>query len=405
MRIRSYRALRPVPALADRISSVPYDTINTAEARALAEGNPLSLLRVKRAEIEFPEGTDPYSAPVYERAKANFNQLIAAKHLVREDHPCVYVYRQEIDGHQQTGLAALCHVSDYDCGLIKRHEKTRKDKEDDRTRLTDTLSANPGPVFLTYRDQPRINAAINAITTSDPLFRFRAPDGVRHTVWRVDEPAALVEAFKAVTCAYIADGHHRAASAARVARERRERNLHHTGNEDYSWFLNVLFPASQLRILPYNRLVADLHGLTPDALLAALTKVGTVTRGAPASPSAAGHVSMYLGGAWHDLQLHAPESADPVSRLDVSVLQDRVLAPLLGIDDPRTNQRVDFVGGIRGTAYLEQAVQSGRAAVAFSLYPVTVTQLMDIADAGQIMPPKSTWFEPKLRSGLFMHVF
>ncbi len=405
MRIRSYRALHPTVALADRISCVPYDTVNTAEARALAEGNPLSLLRVKRAEIEFPEGTDPHSDPVYARAKENFEKLIAAKHLVRDERPCIYVYRQEIGEHRQTGVAALCHAGDYEDGLIKCHEKTRKEKEDDRTRLTDTLSANPGPVFLTYRDRPGIDAAVAAVTRKEPLFNFRAPDGVRHVVWRVDEPAALVEAFKAVPCTYIADGHHRAASAARVARERRERNPRHSGDEDYSWFLNVLFPASQLRILPYNRLVADLHGQKPAAFLAALGRAGKVTADAPATPTMAGHVSVFLDGRWHGLELGAPAGADPVARLDVSLLQDHVLAPLLGIDDPRTNQRIDFVGGIRGTSYLEEAVKSGRAAVAFSLYPVTVRQLMDIADAGEIMPPKSTWFEPKLRSGLFMHVF
>jgi uncharacterized protein (DUF1015 family) len=246
---------------------------------------------------------------------------------------------------------------------------------------------------------------VAAITTADPLFNFRAPDGVRHTVWRVDEPAALVEAFKAVECTYIADGHHRAASAARVARERREKNPRHTGGEDYSWFLNVLFPASQLRILPYNRLVADLRGLSPDGLLAQLGKIGKLTGNASPSPGRPGQVSVFLAGTWHGLQLSAPVGADPISSLDVSILQDRVLAPVLGIDDPRTNQRIDFVGSVRGTNYLEEAVNSGRAAVAFSLYPVTVQQLMDIADAGQIMPPKSTWFEPKLRSGLFMHVF
>lgn len=405
MRIRSYRALHPTVALVDRVSCVPYDTINTAEARALAEGNPHSLLRVKRAEIEFPDGTNPYSDEVYARAKANFDKLIAAGTLVRDDHPCLYVYRQEIDGHQQTGVAALCHAGDYEDGLIKRHEKTRKDKEDDRTRLTATLSANPGPVFLTYRDMPRINAAVAAVTVKEPLFRFKAPDGVRHTVWRVDEPAALVEAFKPVVCAYIADGHHRAASAARVARERRENNSKHTGNEDYSWFLNVLFPASQLRILPYNRLVADLHGHTPAALLQQLGQIGQLSAHAPATPTGPGQVSVFLDGKWYGLTLSAAADADPVSRLDVSVLQDRVLAPLLGIDDPRTNTRIDFVGGIRGTGYLEDAVKSGRAAIAFSLFPVTINQLLDIADAGQIMPPKSTWFEPKLRSGLFMHTF
>lgn len=405
MHLRPYRALRPAVSLAERVSCVPYDTVSTAEARALAEGNPLSLLRVKRAEIEFPEGTDPHSDPIYERAKANFERLIGAGHLLREDRPCVYVYQQQAGEHRQTGVAALCPASDYEDGVIKRHEKTRPDKEDDRTRLTDTLSANPGPVFLTYRDVPAIDAAVAAVTGGEPLYDFRTPDGVRHIVWRVEEPAALIEAFKPVPCAYIADGHHRAASAARVARLRRERNPRHTGDEDYAWFLNVLFPASQLRILPYNRLVADLNGRTPASLLAELGRVGRLMPHAAAEPVAPGQISVYLDGAWYGLAFDVPADADPVARLDVSVLQDRVLAPLLGIDDPRTNQRIEFVGGIRGTDYLEEAVNSGRAAVAFSLHPVTVEQLLAIADAGRVMPPKSTWFEPKLRSGLFMHVF
>jgi len=405
MRIRSYRALRPVPALADKIASLPYDVVSTAEARALCADNPLSMLRVVRADLEFPDGTDPYSDAVYARARENFRKLVDAGHLEREATPCIYIYRQQMGEHVQTGLAALCHVDDYDAGLIKRHEKTRRDKEDDRTRLTSDLGANPGPVFLTYRDQAAIDAEIARATEAAPLFDFTAEDGIRHTVWRIDTPEAIVAAFASVPCFYVADGHHRAASAARVARERREANPNHTGEEDYNWFLTVLFPASQLKILPYNRLVADLNGLAPEDFLGRLSEIGDVSETDSAEAEAPGDVRVYLGGRWYRLALVAPPDADPASRLDVSLLQDQVLAPLLGIDDPRSSQRIEFVGGIRGTDYLAEAVDSGRAAVAFSMHPVTIDQLMAIADAGQIMPPKSTWFEPKLRSGLFMHVF
>ena len=405
MRIRSYRALRPQPELAGQIASVPYDVVNTAECRALVEGNPLSMLRVARSDLEFADGTDPYSDPVYARAKENFERLISAGHLVREAAPSLYIYQQQMGSHIQTGVAALCHVEDYDNNLIKKHEKTRKDKEDDRVRHTSTLSANPGPVFLTYRDQPAIDTIVAAAVASAPLLSFTAHDGIRHTVWRITAPEALVTAFRQVPAVYIADGHHRAASAARVARERRAANPAHTGDEDYNWFLTVLFPARQLRILPYNRLIVDLNSRSPRQLLAELGRIGAITPATNAAPAAPGNVHFYLEGQWHALALNPLAGADPVSRLDVSLLQDKVLAPLLGIDDPRTSKRIDFVGGIRGTKYLEDAVNSGRAAIAFSMHAVTIDQLMDISDAGQIMPPKSTWFEPKLRDGLFMHQF
>ena len=290
MRIRTYRALRPQPELAGQIASVPYDVVTTAESRALVEGNPLSMLRIARSDLEFADGTDPYSAPVYQRAQENFAKLIAAGHLVREAAPGLYVYRQQMGDHVQTGVAALCHVEDYDSGLIKKHEKTRPDKENDRVRHTSTLSANPGPVFLTYRDQAAIDAAVAEATRPAPLFDFVAADGIRHTVWRVADAAGLVGAFCAVPCAYIADGHHRAASAARVARERRAANPAHTGAEDYNWFLTVLFPASQLRILPYNRLVTDLQGRTPRQFLIELGSVGMLTPASSAAPAAPGQV-------------------------------------------------------------------------------------------------------------------
>jgi len=307
-------------------------------------------------------------------------------------------------GHRQRGLVAVCHVDDYDAGLIKRNEMTRRDKEDDRTRLIDTLGANTGPVFLTYRDDPVVTALVEATTRGQPQHDFTAPDGIRHTAWRIAGGADWVEAFGRVPCLYIADGHHRAASAARVARLRRERNPRHAGTEDYNWFLCVIFPAGELQILPYNRIVADLNGRDPAVILDQVRAAFGLEENAPPSPKGPGAVSMYFGGKWYGLRCPVAPGADPVSRLDVSVLQNRLLAPVLGIEDPRTSKRIDFVGGIRGSGELVKRVDRD-GGVAFSLFPVTVDQLMGIADADQIMPPKSTWFEPKLRSGLFIHTF
>lgn len=404
MRIHPFQGLVPTPAAAPEVACVPYDVVNTAEAAALAAGKPNSLLHVDRAEIDLPSGTDPYSDAVYAKAKANFTALQNKLVLVREPEPCLYVYQQQMGTHVQRGLIAGCHVDDYDNNLIKKHEKTRKDKEDDRTKLIDTLSADTGPVFLTYRDNAAVTALVNAKVKERPIYDFAAPDGIKHTVWRIPGGADWVKAFAAVPVTYIADGHHRAASAARVARLRRERNAQHTGNEDYNWFLCVLFPASELKILPYNRIVLDLHGLKPADFLAKVKSIFGLEENANPSPTAVGSVSMYLGGKWYGLKMPVDPKADPVSRLDVSVLQDKLLGPVLGIHDVRTDKRIDFVGGIRGTNELVKRVDAD-GGVAFSMYPVTLTQLMDIADAGQIMPPKSTWFEPKLRSGLVIHTF
>ncbi len=386
------------------MAAVPYDVVNTTEAAQLAAGKPRSLLHVDRAEIDLPAKTDPYSAEVYAKANENFLKLQRDGVLGREASPSLYVYQQQMGNHRQRGLVAVCHVEDYDAELIKKHEKTRKDKEDDRTRLIDTLGANTGPVFLTYRDEAAVTALVNAKTQEMPLHDFTAPDGIKHTVWCVAGGEQWIKAFGKVPVTYIADGHHRAASAARVARLRRERNPQHAGAEDYNWFLCVLFPASELKILPYNRIVFNLNGHTPDEFLAKVkAKFGLVENASP-TPTAVGDVSMYLGGKWYGLKCRADANADPVSRLDVSVLQDKLLAPLLGIDDPRTSKRIDFVGGIRGTGELTMRVDA-EGGVAFSMVPTTVAQLMEIADAGQIMPPKSTWFEPKLRSGFFIHTF
>ncbi len=405
LRLKAFQGLRPAPALVSEVACVPYDVVNREESAALAAGKPHSLLHVDRAEIDLPPETDPYSEAVYAKALENFLALQKNGALIRETEPCIYLYQQRMGSHVQTGLAAVCHIEDYEQDIIKKHEKTRPDKEDDRTRLIGTLSADTGPVFLTYRDDAKIDALVTAAQNSAPLYDLTAPDGIQHTVWRIAGGAEFVELFKSVPCSYVADGHHRTASAARVGRERREANPAHTGSEEYNWFLAVLFPASQLQILPYNRAVKDLNGLSKEAFLAAVGAAFSLKPNGSATPAQPGEIRMYFDGAWYDLAWRLSANLDPISQLDVTALQDRLLAPLLGIEDVRTSKRIDFIGGIRGTGELVQLVDSGKAAVAFSMYPTTVAQLMAIADAGQIMPPKSTWFEPKLRSGLFIHTF
>ena len=405
MRIRAFQGLIPRADLAAELASPPYDVLDAAEARRIITAQPHSFLRVVRAEATLPEGVDPYSGDVYEQARKNFAQLQVDGELVREAAPHIYLYRQIMDGHAQTGFTAVCHADDYAAGLIKKHEKTRPDKEDDRVRLNTSLSAHIEPVFLAFESTPEIDALIKQTSQTAPLFDFTAPDGVQHTLWRMPDADAVTKAFAPVPHSYIADGHHRSAGAARVGLARREANPGHTGAEDYNWFPAVMFPQDQLQILAYNRLVTDLNGLHPEEFLVRVGHACKLAPSAPPVPARPGQVSMYLGGHWLGLEFDTPSDADPVSRLDVSLLQDHILAPILGIDDPRTSKRIDFVGGIRGTDYLRQQVDAKRASVAFSLHPVTMRQLMDIADAGQIMPPKSTWFEPKLRSGLFIHTF
>jgi uncharacterized protein (DUF1015 family) len=411
MRLNPILGLVPAPEFVAEVAAVPYDVVDRAEAAALAKGNPHSLLHVDRAEIDLPESTDPYDSAVYEKARENFLRLQAEQVLRREAVPSVYFYRQTMGGHRQTGLIGGCHIEDYENDVIKKHEKTRRVKEDDRTRLVDTLSAHTGPVFLTYKNWTEIDAIEREVTEKEPpLYDFVADDGIGHAVWRVTgERAARLAALFAqqVPCAYVADGHHRSASAARVGGERRSQNPNHTGEEDYNWFLGVLFPATQLQILPYNRAVVDLNGHTPDSLLTAIEKAGFRVESTdlkqPTTPQC---VHLYLGaGCWHALSWPYDPSVSPVDGLDVSVLQARILAPILAIEDPRTSERIDFIGGIRGPEALERRVDSGQAACAFSMYPTTVDQLMAISDAGQIMPPKSTWFEPKLRSGLVIQTF
>jgi uncharacterized protein (DUF1015 family) len=408
MRISPFAALRPQPELAARVAAVPYDVVNSEEARRLADGNPLSFLHVSRSEIDLPADTNPYSDAVYQRALANLRQL-EREALLREASPSTYVYRQETtllgQAVRQTSLVCCGHVEEYASGIIKRHEKTRRDKEDDRTRHTLTLRANAGPVFLMYRDRPSIDQLIERETTQAPLYDFVAVDGVRHQVWRCSDAKPYVEQFARVEASYIADGHHRAASAARTGQELRAANPHHDGSEEYNWFLCALFPASQLTILPYHRVLKDLNGLSPAGLIEKLKQVGTVSPTSQPEPPAPGSFCVYVDKRWHLVSFAAQsiDASDPVGSLDYSLLGERVLAPILGIGDIRSDQRIDFVGGIRGPGELVKRVDSGRDAVAFSMHATTIEHLLRVADAGQIMPPKSTWFEPKLRSGLLLH--
>ena len=386
-----------------QVAAVPYDVVNTEEAQSLAAANPLSFLHVSRAEIDLPADTNPYADTVYAKAAENLKALKTRAPLVVEDRPSLYVYRLKMGGHVQTGIAASYSLDEYDADVIKKHERTRRDKEDDRTRHIVELRAQTGPVFLTYRASPAVDKVVDRAVARPPLFDFAADDGVQHTVWRVDsrEERALTAAFAAIPSMYIADGHHRAASAARVRQQLRASN---GAAGEWDTFLAVAFPDDQMQVLPYNRVIKDLGTHTPDSLLAALRQQFTMKEG-PATPARKGEVAMFLGGRWYTIDLGtAPDGTAAADRLDVSRLQDTVLTPLLGIGDVRSDKRIDFVGGARGTSALERQVTSGKAAVAFSMHPVSVDDLMQISDAGGIMPPKSTWFEPKLRDGLLSHV-
>jgi uncharacterized protein (DUF1015 family) len=405
VRLHPFRAVRPAPELAAKVAAVPYDVVSRSEAVELARGNPHCFLHVGRSDIDLPEETDPHDPRIYAKAREALDGFLARRVLVRDDAPVLYLYRQVMDGRTQTGVVGCVHVDDYEQEVIRKHEKTRPDKEDDRTRHVLTLNAHAEPVLLTYRSQPRIEALSQPVLQTVPLYDFTAPDGVRHTVWRVADPKPWVEAFGGVPHSYVADGHHRSASAWRAGKERRAANPQHRGDEEYNWFLAVLFPADQLTILPYNRVVRDLAGKSPAQVLHELRRTGRVSPAQDSRPARPGTFCVYLDGAWYQVELdeNTIDRQDPIGSLDVSLVQDRVLGPILGIGDPRTDTRIDFVGGIRGTAELERRVDSGEMAIGFSMYPTTLDQLMAASDAGTVMPPKSTWFEPKLRSGLFVH--
>ena len=404
--IRPFNALRPEASRAAQVAAVPYDVVNTEEARALASGNPWSFLHVSRPEIDLPEGTQIYSDEVYAQAAKNFNKLKGECPLEAEATPSLYLYRLIMGDHEQIGVVACCSVDEYDSDIIRKHERTRREKEDDRTRHILVLRAQTGPVFLTYRAQANIDALVTkALNENEPIYDFVADDNIHHTIWRVPNSAALVQAFGAVPYLYIADGHHRAASASRARAELKEQGFSFIGNEEYNFFQCVVFPDNQLQILPYNRIVRDLNGMSSDEFMTRVREQFTVSDGGSPSPTARGEWGMYLDGRWLGLKLRDDSSrpSGAVESLDVSILQDRLLDPILGIKDVRTDKRIDFVGGIRGTRELERLVNEGKAAVAFSMYATTIDDLLKVSDAGEIMPPKSTWFEPKLRDGLLSH--
>jgi uncharacterized protein (DUF1015 family) len=420
-RILDFPVIRPALGRAAQVASVPYDVVDTEEARRLAEGNPHSFLHIVRSEIDLPPTIRPYSTEVYERARSNLARLIDDGVMLRDSQPRMFLYRLVMNGREQTGVVCCCHIDDYFSDIIRKHELTRKDKEDDRTRHVLDLSANAEPVFLTYRDADHradtagparsIRNLIERDSNQRPLYHFTAPDDVTHTVWEVPDAQPYVAAFGHVPVLYIADGHHRTASAARAGAERRDANPQHTGDERYNWFLSVIFPASELQILPYNRVVKDLGGMTPEQVLARFAEVGRITDCLDHAPQEPGSACFYWcpdspsSGTWQRL-VFDPDTIDyndPIASLDVSLLQERVLRPIFNIGDVRTDKRIDFVGGIRPPEVLERRVNNGEAAIAFTMYPTTIEQLMAVADAGMVMPPKSTWFEPKLRSGLFVH--
>jgi uncharacterized protein (DUF1015 family) len=412
MIVKPFRGLRPREDLASRIPSYPYDVVTSAEARQLAAGDPYSFLHVVKAEIDLDAEIDPYDDRVYARAAHNFSKMIENGWLVRDETPAYYVYRLTLDGKAQTGLVGAAAVRDYDEGRIKRHERTRPEKETDRVRLNDAISAHPGIVFLAYTSLPEINALVSGVVAREPQVRFTATDGIEHELWVVADPTVTsrIEAlFRHIRVAYIADGHHRAAAAARVSAERIARSGGEVADDaPVRHFLAGFFPADQLRILEYNRVARDLNGLEPEELVSRIREAGFHVKAGyrakrPATPETFG---MYVGGTWYQLapQAHLVPREDPVRRLDVQILTDRILQPILGIGDLRTDRRIEFVGGSRGVTELERLVDSGEHAVAFALYPTRLTDVTGVADAGLVLPPKSTWFEPKLRSGMVVQL-
>ena len=400
--IRPFAALRPEPGLAARICELPYDVMSSDEARQVAAGNPLSFLHVSKPEIDLPLGTEVYSAEVYAKGRENFQRLIQQAALRQDPQPCFYLYRQVMGRHAQTGLVAVASCQDYLDGVIKKHEFTRPDKEDDRVRHIEALDSQTGPVFLVYRDNPALERIRQQEMAKPAVVDFTAKDGVRHTAWVISEPEtiqAIQAEFARMPAVYIADGHHRSAAAARVYQSRR-------GAGGSGSFLSVVFPHREMQILPYNRVLKDLNGLNPAELL---ERLGTVFCESPASgaaPTRKHQVCLYLQGAWHTLEFRpaVASAGNAFDQLDVSLLQTHVLQPIFGIDDPRTSKRINFVGGIRGTEELEKLVNAGEYACAFSMFPTSIEDLMQIADANGVMPPKSTWFEPKLRDAMFCHL-
>lgn len=406
MRFYPFQALRAAPEYAAEIASPPYDVVDRAEARRLADGNPKCFLRISRPDLEFPETTPPDDPAVYRRAAERFAEFQQRAWLARDPTPSYFLYRLSVGDHVQRGVVGVCDVADYESGAIRRHEQTRAAPEADRTRHTDAIDANAGPVLMAWRGDGDFAALCAEAEREAPLYDLKRPDGVRHTIWRFPRSEPLREIFARAPAFYIADGHHRAASAVAVARLRRAANPRHTGAEEYNRFLATVFPGDQMRIQPYNRLVRDLGGLKPEAFLEAARAAGfEIAPAAGPTPRDRGRIALWLSGRWHELSWRPTdvERSDPVAALDVSVLQRRLLGPVLGIRDPRTDPRLVFQGGAGSAEQLARRAAAGEGAAVFSLYPVSLEQLMAVADAGGIMPPKSTWFEPKLLSGLLIH--
>ena len=406
--IRQFKAVRPAPEMAEKVAALPYDVVNSDEAREMVKGNPYSFLHVDKAEIDLPVDTDIYSPEVYKKAKENLDNMVKDGILVQDEKAMLYVYELVMDGRSQTGLVACTSIDEYLNGIIKKHELTREDKEQDRIRHVDICNANTGPIFLAYRTVDEISAIIERIKTNAPVYDFTAEDGIIHRAWVIDNDTdieKLVELFKKVPALYIADGHHRNASAAKVGLKRRAEKPDYTGDEEFNYYLAVLFPSDKLRIMDYNRVVKDLNGMTEKEFLEKLSEKFEIRETAGrAKPEKQWDFGLYMDKKWYMLTAKDEiKSEDAVKGLDVSILQENVLIPMLGIGDIRTDKRIDFVGGIRGLQELERRVDSGEMKIAFAMYPTSVEQLMTIADEEKIMPPKSTWFEPKLRSGLFIH--
>lgn len=407
--IRAFAGLRPQPEHTAAVLAPPYDVLSSDEARSMAANRPHSFLHISKPEIDLPPATDPYSSAVYAKGAENLQSLIAAHILKADAQPCYYLYALQMGTHRQIGLVAVANVDDYDSNRIRKHELTRPDKEDDRVRQIDALNAQTGPVFLAYQQHTGLDELMARVCAAKPEVDVTTPDGIIHQLWVIADAAEvdyITQNFDQMPQLYIADGHHRSAAASRVAAQRRASNPHHTGEEAYNYFLVVIFPDNQLKILDYNRVIKDLNGLTAPEFLAKLSPAFSVTPSAEiVKPQQAGEFGMYLAGQWYCLKIQPSLiPSDPVASLDVSLLADNLIAPVLGITDQRRDKRIDFVGGIRGLGELEKRVNSGEMAVAFALHPTSMHALMAVADAGQIMPPKSTWFEPKLADGLVSHL-
>lgn len=405
--IKPFSAYRPRKDIVSQVAALPYDVYNREEAKKAVEGKPLSFLRIDRAETAFDDSVDIYAPCVYEKAKELLDNMIANGEYIKDNQDIYYIYELTMDGRKQTGIVACASIDDYESGVIKKHENTREDKELDRITHVDTCNAQTGPIFLAYRAQADIDEVVNRVRLQQPEYSFTSEDGISHVVWLIDRPTdieTIRNSFENLSQIYIADGHHRAASAVKVGFKRRTENPSHQGTEEYNYFLSVLFPHNQLKILPYNRVIRDLNGYSEDAFLEKLRVCFDVVKVNEAySPSDKGEYGMYLDGQWYKLSVKKEYlSDDPVAGLDVSILQDNVLGPILGIEDPRTDKRIDFVGGIRGLSELERRASSDMK-LAFSMYPTSIEELFSVADANMLMPPKSTWFEPKLRSGIFIH--